>query len=356
MKIADRAIGIDHPTYFIAEIGSNHDGKIERAQLLIRLAADCGADAAKFQSFSAPRIVSDYGFRQMENQLSHQALWEQSVFDVYQDYSMPLEWLPILKEECDEAGVHFLSSPYNFESVDALEPHVPAFKIGSGEIDWIEALQHIAAKGKPVILSTGASDIGEVDRAVRAILSINPRLVLMQCNTNYTGSTENFSHIHLNVLKTYAVMYPDLILGLSDHTPGLATCLGAVAIGARMIEKHFTDDPAREGPDHPHAMTPDEFRRMVDRTRELELSLGSTEKQVEANEVETVLIQRRCLRASKDISKGETFSREMIAVLRRAIPDGILPPAIPQVIGKRAAVDIGKGEALRWVDIAGSTA
>ena len=356
MKIADRAIGIDHPTYFIAEIGSNHDGKIERAQLLIRLAADCGADAAKFQSFSAPRIVSDYGFRQMENQLSHQALWEQSVFDVYQDYSMPLEWLPILKEECDEAGVHFLSSPYDFESVDALEPHVPAFKIGSGEIDWIEALQHIAAKGKPVILSTGASDIGEVDRAVRAILSINPRLVLMQCNTNYTGSTENFSHIHLNVLKTYAVMYPDLILGLSDHTPGLATCLGAVAIGARMIEKHFTDDPAREGPDHPHAMTPDEFRRMVDRTRELELSLGSTEKQVEANEAETVLIQRRCLRASKDIVKGETFSREMIDVLRPTVPDGILPTAITQVIGKRAAADIGKGEALRWVDIAGSTA
>ncbi|MFQ5917972.1 MAG: N-acetylneuraminate synthase family protein, partial [Candidatus Binatia bacterium] len=250
MKIADRAVGIDHPTFFIAEIGSNHDGEIERAKLLIRLAADSGADAAKFQSFSASRIVSDYGFRQMEKQLSHQTLWEQSVFDVYQDSSMPLEWLPILKEESDEAGVHFLSSPYDFESVDALEPHVPAFKIGSGEIDWIESLEHTAARGKPVILSTGASNIGEVDRAVRAILSINPELVLMQCNTNYTGNVRNFNHIHLNVLKTYAVMYPDLILGLSDHTPGLATCLGAVALGARMIEKHFTDDPTREGPDH----------------------------------------------------------------------------------------------------------
>lgn len=356
MKILDREIGIHHPTYFIAEIGSNHDGEIERAKLLIRLAADAGADAAKFQSFRARRIVSDYGFRQMKDQLSHQAHWEKSVFDVYDDSSTPLEWLPLLKEECDKAGVHFFSSPYDFESVNALDPHVPAFKIGSGEIDWIEALQYIAAKGKPIILSTGASNIGEVDRAVRAVLPINPMLVLMQCNTNYTGNRENFNHIHLNVLKTYSVLYPDLILGLSDHTPGLATCLGAVALGARVIEKHFTDDPTREGPDHSYAMSAEEFREMVERTRELELALGSTEKLVAANEVETVLIQRRCLRASKQVAKGETFSREMIDVLRPAIPDGILPPAIPQILGKRAAVDIGKGEALRWVDIAGSSA
>ena len=351
LKIGHHMIGKEYPTYFIADISANHDGDLERAKMLIRLAKDSGGDAAKFQNFDAPKIVSDYGFKAMQGQFSHQASWKKSIFQVYADASIPLEWTPILKEECDRVGVDYFSSPYDIEAVIALDPYVPAHKIGSGDITWLEMLEFIAHKGKPVILSTGASNIGEVQQAVHTILAINPQLILMQCNTNYTASIENYDHIHLNVLKTYAAMFPDLILGLSDHTQGPATVLGAVALGARVIERHFTDDNQREGPDHPFSMTPATWRDMVDRTRELERALGSPDKVVAGNEKDTVVVQRRCLRAACDIKAGARITRSMIHVLRPATPGGILPFEISAVIGTRAIVDIPMGKELRWTDL-----
>ena len=351
IQIGSHLIGDDHPTYFIADISANHDGDLERAIMLIQLAAESGADAAKFQNFRAPEIVSDYGFRSMQGQVSHQSTWEKSVFEVYQDASIPFEWTPTLKRECDQVGIDYFSSPYDFEAIDMLDPYVPAYKIGSGEITWLEALERMAKLGKPVILATGASDIGDVQRAVHTILAINPQLVLMQCNTNYTASLENFDYIHLRVLETYRAMFPDLILGLSDHTFGPTTVLGAVALGARVIERHFTDDNDRIGPDHPFSMTSTTWRDMVDRTRELERALGSADKVVGDNELETVIIQRRCLRADRDIAKGETLSREMISVLRPATTGAIYPYEIDQVIGTKAIEDISAGEELRWTDL-----
>lgn len=351
IEIGSHVIGETHPTYFIADISANHDGELERAKLLIQLAADSGADAAKFQNFRAPEIVSDYGFRTMAGQVSHQSTWQKSVFEVYQDASIPFEWTPILKEECDKAGIDYFSSPYDFEAIDMLDPYVPAYKVGSGEITWLEALERMAKLGKPVILATGASDIGDVQRAVHTILATNSQLVLMQCNTNYTASEGNFDHIHLRVLETFRVMFPDVILGLSDHTFGPTTVLGAVALGARVIEKHFTDDNDRIGPDHPFSMTPATWRDMVDRTRELERALGSADKQVGENEQETVVIQRRCLRAARDIAKGEILSREMITVLRPATKGAIYPYEIDQVIGTEAITDITAGDALRWTQL-----
>lgn len=352
IEIGSHIIGENHPTYFIADISANHDGDLERAKLLIQLAAESGADAAKFQNFRASEIVSDYGFRSMEGQVSHQSTWEKSVFDVYQDASIPFEWTPILKNECDRVGIDYFSSPYDFEAIDMLDQYVPAYKVGSGEITWVEALERMAKKGKPIILATGASDIGEVQRAVHAILKFNQKLVLMQCNTNYTASIKNFDHINLRVLETFRVMFPEIILGLSDHTFGPTTVLGAVALGARVIEKHFTDDNDRVGPDHPFSMIPKTWRDMVDRTRELERAMGSSDKQVGKNEQETVIIQRRCLRAARDIKMGERFTREMIAVLRPAVTGAIYPYEVDQVIGTKAVKDIASGEELRWVDLA----
>lgn len=348
IKIGDRSVGGEQPSYFIADISANHDGDLERAKQLIRLAAQAGADAAKFQNFRAPEIVSDHGFRSLGNQISHQSSWRKSVFEVYQGASIPFEWAPALSEECDEAGVHYFSSPYDFEAVNELEVFFPAIKIGSGDITWLEIICLIASKGKPVLLATGASKLEEVQRAVDAILELNSELVLMQCNTNYTAGPENFDHIHLNVLKTYAELYPQVVLGLSDHTPGHATVLGAVALGARVIEKHFTDDTSREGPDHPFSMDPDSWREMVDRTRELERALGSREKKVASNETETVVIQRRCLRAAQKIEAGSTLTREMITVLRPAPARAIEPHEIEDVLGSTALVDIPAHEALDW--------
>jgi N-acetylneuraminate synthase len=280
--------------------------------------------------------------------VSHQAKWRKSVFEVYQGASIPFEWTPELKQACDTVGIHFFSSPYDFEAVDMLDQFVPAHKIGSGEITWPEMLRHIAGKGKPVLLATGASSTGDVQRAVETILGVNPRLVLMQCNTNYTASLENFQHIHLNVLRAYAAAYPEVVLGLSDHTPGHATVLGAVALGARAVEKHLTDDNGREGPDHPFSMTPATWRDMVDRTRELEAAFGSPEKRVAGNELDTVIVQRRCLRAARDIRAGDRLTRAMIDVLRPS-PAGSIPPyELEAVVGTSAIVDIPVGEALRW--------
>jgi len=352
VKIADRWVGDDRPTYFIADISANHDGDLERAKALIQQAADAGADAAKFQNFRAAKIVSDAGFRSLGAQLSHQASWKKSVFEIYQAASLPFEWTPILHDTCRAAGIHYFSSPYDFEAVDMLDPLVPAHKIGSGDITWIEMCRHIAGKGKPVLLATGASELGDVERAVHAIVEINPDLILMQCNTNYTASLENFRHIHLRVLQTYAALFPRLVLGLSDHTPGHATVLGAIALGARVVEKHFTDDTSRPGPDHPFSMTPSTWREMVERARELELALGSSEKRVAENEADTVIVQRRCLRAARPIRAGESLGREAIDVLRPATPGAIPPYEIEAAIGAHALRDIAAGEALDWGKVA----
>ena len=350
-NIGNRLIGADHPTYFIADIAANHDGDLERAKLLIHLAKEAGADAAKFQNFKAPKIVSDYGFTHMNSQVSHQASWKKSVFQVYTDASIPLDWTPILVEECRKAGIEYFTSPYDFESIEGVDPYLPAYKIGSGEIDWIESLELMASKGKPVLLATGAASIGEVQKAVHAILAINKQLVLMQCNTNYTASAENYNHINLNVLKTYASMFPNVILGLSDHTHGNATVLGAVALGARVVERHFTDSNNREGPDHKFAMNPETWAHMVAEPRLLERALGSADKFIMPNEQETQVVQRRCLRAARDIKAGEVFTREMIDVLRPATPGAIKPDQIPNVIGTKALHDMPFGKELRWTDL-----
>ncbi len=350
-KINHHFIGPNHPTYFIADIAANHDGSLERAKMLIRLAKEAGADAAKFQHFQAPKIVSEYGFTHMNAQVSHQAKWKKSVTQVYAEASLPQDWTPILKEECDKVGIDFFTSPYDYDSIEHVDPYVPAYKVGSGEIDWIETLEHMASKGKPMIIATGASTIGEVQKAVHAILKINPQLCVMQCNTNYTASDENYDHINLNVLKTYALMFPNVVLGLSDHTHGNATVLGAVALGARVIERHFTDDNDREGPDHKFAMNPAAWAHMVEETRLLERALGSADKFITANEQDTQVVQRRCLRAARDIKAGEVFTRDMIDVLRPATPGAIKPDQIPNVIGTRALTDLPLGKELRWTDL-----
>lgn len=350
-KINNHLIGPNHPTYFIADIAANHDGDLERAKMLIRLAKEAGADAAKFQHFQAPKIVSEYGFTHMNAQVSHQAKWKKSVTQVYAEASVSWDWTPILKEECDRVGIDFFTSPYDFDSIEHVDPYVPAYKIGSGEIDWIEAMERMAGKGKPVIIATGAASIGEVQKAVHAILKINPQLCVMQCNTNYTASPENYDFIHLNVLKTYAAMFPQVVLGLSDHTHGNATVLGAVTLGARMVERHFTDSNDREGPDHKFALNPQAWANMVEETRLLERALGSADKFISDNERDTSVVQRRCLRAARDIKAGEVFTREMIDVLRPATPGAIKPDQIANVLGTKALQDLPTGKELRWTDL-----
>ena len=351
IQIGAHKIGAKYPTYFIADIAANHDGDLERAKKLIRLAKEAGADGAKFQNFRAPNIVSDYGYKNMDAQVSHQASWQKSVFEVYQDASIPFEWTPILKDTCDEVGINYFSSPYDYDAIDMLDPFVPAFKAGSGLMSWPEAIIRMAKKGKPIMIATGASDIADVSRVVRAVMEVNNQIVLMQCNTNYTASTGNYDHLHLNVIKTYGQIFPDVVLGLSDHTHSPAPVVGAVTLGARVIERHFTDDNEREGPDHKFALNPAAWSEMVQQVRILERAFGSSDKYVAENEQETVIVQRRCLRAGRNIQAGEILDRNMIDVLRPATPGGIAPHLLEQVIGTRALVGIPYGKELRWTDL-----
>jgi sialic acid synthase SpsE len=349
--IGDKSVGEDSPAYFVADVAANHDGDLSRAKDLIRLCADAGADAAKFQNFSAEKIVSDYGFRSLGGQQSHQASWESSVFDTYARASIPDEWTDELKRTCDDVGIDYFSAPYDFEAIDMLDKFVPAFKVGSGDVNWLESIKRMASKGKPVLIATGASGIGEVQEAVHAALDINPDVCVMQCNTNYTGDAANLRHINLRVLGTYRAMFPQVLLGLSDHTAGHTTVLGAIALGARIVEKHFTDDRSRKGPDHGFSMDPASWRAMVDAARELELALGSGDKRVTDNETDTVVLQRRCLRAARDLVAGEILDANSVDILRPATPGALVPNDLATITGRTARHSLQFGQAITWGDV-----
>lgn len=344
IKINKSVISKNNPTYFIADIAANHDGDFKRVKKLIDLAKKAGADAVKFQHFNAKTIVSDLGFKKLKTKISHQAKWKKSVYEVYKDASLSLNWTKEIYKYCKNKKIDFFTSPYSLELVDHVDPYIPAYKIGSGDITWHEIALHIAKKNKPYIIATGASNFSEINILLKKILKINKKLILMQCNTNYTASLENFKHINLNVLNLFKKKYPKLILGLSDHTPGHATVLGAVALGARAIEKHFTDDNNRSGPDHAFSMNFDTWSEMVNRTRELERSMGVESKKIEKNEKKTVILQRRACRALIDINKGEVITKDKITYLRPC-PLGAYPPyKFKKIINKKTKIKILKGD------------
>jgi N-acetylneuraminate synthase len=249
MIINKKKISNNSKTYFIADIAANHDGDIKKAFELIYQAKKSGADAAKFQHFSAETIVSDKSFSSMKSKLSHQSKWKKSVFQVYKDASLNLDWTPKLYNYCKKIGIDFFTSPYSIDLVDHVDKFVPAYKIGSGDITWLEIIKHISKKKKPVILASGASNMQDVVRAIKTIKKYNSNICIMQCNTNYTASEENFNYINLNVLKSYRKKFKNIILGLSDHTLGHSTVLGAISLGAKIIEKHFTLSNNDQGPD-----------------------------------------------------------------------------------------------------------
>jgi sialic acid synthase SpsE len=350
-RIGDKSIGDGHPVYFIADIAANHDGDLARAKDLIFLAKEAGADAAKFQHFTAATIVSDFEFRRRQSVQSHQSNWKRSVYEVYSDASVDLRWSPVLKETCDEAGIEFMTSPYSYALADHIDPYVNAYKIGSGEITWIEYLEYLADKGKPLLLATGASTSEDAVRAVEAIQKLNRQICVMQCNTNYTGHIDNFRHVNLRVLQCYRLMFPECVLGLSDHTPGHSAVLGAVALGASVVEKHFTDSTDREGPDHKFSLTPVTWRAMVEATRELAYSLGSGIKRVEPNEQATVVVQRRSLCAARDVPAGSVVSADDLIALRPCPPKSFQPYEVDQLVGRTLKSSLKYGQSISRDDL-----
>ena len=345
IKLGNKIID-NNSLYFIADIGANHNGSLDKAIKLIHLAKAAGADAAKFQNFQAHKIVSKIGFDRMKDKTSHQSNWKKSVFEVYEDASISKKWTRILKEECDKIDIDYFTSAYDFESVDLVDPFVDMYKIGSGDISWLEIIDYIIDKNKPVIIATGASTNEDVSRVMKMALKKTQNLVLMQCNTNYTGSIDNYNYCNLNVLKQFSIDYPNTVLGLSDHTAGHSTTLGAIALGARVIEKHFTDNNNQEGPDHGFAMNPQTWRDMVDRSYELLVSLGDGVKIVEKNEKQSKLVQRRCLRVATSLKKGHILTNKDLIALRPISEGGFEPYERINLLGKALLNDIESGEHL----------
>ena len=350
-KIGKKTISNNSSTYFIADIAANHDGNLNKAKELIYLCAEAGADAAKFQHFSAETIVSDFGFKSLGNKFSHQKKWKKSVFEVYKNASINLNWTKELKKTCKLAGIEFFSSPYSKYMVDHLFPHVPAYKIGSGDITWLDMLSYIAKKNKPIILASGASNFKEVVNAINQIKKFNKNIVLMQCNTNYTASRDNYKFINLNVLKEFKKKFPNIILGLSDHTFGHTTVLGSVMLGARVIEKHFTDNNNRTGPDHKFSMNPITWKEMVDATRELEISTGDGKKKIENNEKQTVVLQRRSIRVNTNIKKNQKISKNDLIFLRPSPRNALPLKHWKKIVGKKIHRSIKSGDYIKKSDL-----
>lgn len=343
IMIGNKWIGEEYPTYFIAEIGANFDGSIEKAKCLIAAAKDAGADCAKFQTFITSKIVSEGGFSRMRLRGVHGS-WGRTVSEVFKDAEFPIEWHKEIADYCAKIGIDFSTSPYFKDAVDlCVELDVPFIKIGSGDITWLDMLDYVARKGKPIMLATGDATMSEIDEAVRTIEAAgNKNLVLMQCITNYPSKIDS---ANVNVLKTYKMAF-DVLTGYSDHAPGHVVALASAVIGARVIEKHFTLSKKDKGPDHPHSMEPHEFRFMVDSVREVECAMGSTRKEVVPEEGETVYVQRRCLYARNGLKKGHIMTVDDIDVLRPAL--GIPPKFATVIIGKTCKEDIIKGQPLFW--------
>lgn len=351
-NIGSREVNFNQAPYFIADIAANHDGDIERAKDLIYLAKEAGADCAKFQHFKADKIVSSIGFESLENsKMSHQASWKKSVAEIYDQYHTRRSWNEVLIETCKQADIEFMTTPYDEEAMLGLIGSVNAIKIGSGDITYHPFLRALARMNLPLLLATGASTLEDTVSAVDVILEHNPDLCLMQCNTNYTGSSENFKSVNLQVLETFSRIYPQMPLGFSDHTPGHSAVLGSICFGARVIEKHFTDDNERVGPDHHFALNPITWRAMVDASYELWDSLGDGVKRVESNEQDTIVIQRRAIRAKRDLARGHILSENDLECLRPCPEGSLTPVSMTKLLGKPLTVEKAMGETFSLNDV-----
>jgi N-acetylneuraminate synthase/N,N'-diacetyllegionaminate synthase len=345
VEIAGRKVGPGHPCFVIAEAGVNHNGYLELAKKLVDVAVQAGADAIKFQTFKAERVVSAAAPK-AEYQLQSTERSE-SQLEMLRRLELSAEGHHMLQAYCQERGLLFMSTPFDEESADLLEElAVPVFKIGSGEVTSLPFLEYIGRKGKPIILSTGMSNLSEVDEAVRVIRRAGCRqLVLLHCVSNYPADP---SDANLRAMHTMAMAF-QVPVGYSDHTLGIEVPLAAAALGACVIEKHFTLDRNLPGPDHRASLEPVELGAMVAGIRTVELALGHGEKQPALSEAGNRRVVRRSLAAACDIREGTVLSPEMLTQLRPAT--GISPALVEHVVGRRARRPLGSGELVTWGDL-----
>jgi N-acetylneuraminate synthase len=333
VKIGNSWVGGKNPVYIIAEAGSNHNGNFEQALRLIDVAAEAGANAVKFQTFRAESLYPPNAGR------SDYLGLPRSIYEIIHDMEMPVDWIPRLCERCRNCGVDFLSTPFDECAADILFEHVPAYKIASYDLTHHPLVRHIACKGKPVIASTGAANLAEIRDMVNAFRATgNDQLILMQCTAKYPAPLTALN------LKALVLLREEFGVpsGLSDHSrEAIPGPLAAVALGASVIEKHFTLSNRLPGPDHAFAVEPAELADMIRQVRQVECALGSGIKEPLPEEEELREFARRTIFSIRTIAAEETLSAGNIAVLRCGKLGHGLPPAeLPRLLGRRAAREI----------------
>lgn len=323
--------------FIIAEAGSNHNGDLSLAKKMIDAACDAHADAVKFQFFEAGKIAANTNDRSVQiNGLTPQ--------NFYRDFETPREWIPELVAYCKKKGILFSATPFDHEAVDLLSNNdMEFFKVASFEIVDLPLLKKIAQTQKPIILSTGMADLDDIRDAVSTIFAENNhRLILLHCGINYPLP---FCDVNLRAMLTLQNEF-HLPVGYSDHTSGITVPVAAVAMGAQVIEKHFTLSRKMEGPDHGFALEPTELKQMVTAIRECGQALGTTEKKCLDQEKIHYLRGRRSIFASRDIKKGRIVSKDDLAILRPGT--GLKPKYLDEIIGKPARKDMKKDEPVQW--------
>ena len=345
IKIENRYIGENEPRFIIAEAGVNHNGDIELAKKLVDIAAESGADAIKFQTFKAENVAiknapkAEY---QVKNTNS-----DESQYDMIKKLELSEEEFRELHRYARKKGIIFLSTPFDFESADFLEElGVPAFKVSSTDLTNLPFLEYIAEKGKPIILSTGMGTLGEIEEAVSTIKNTgNEDIILLHCITSYPAK---FESLNLRAIQTLKEAFK-LPVGFSDHSLGIYAPIAAVALGAVVIEKHFTLDKNLPGPDHKASLNPCELKEMIRGIRLIEKALGDGIKRPTPEEEEIKKIARRSIVAKVDIPKGAIITKDMITFKRPGT--GLPPKYYNKIIGKRARRDIKADELIYWWDV-----
>ncbi len=343
VRIGERLVGDGRPCFVVAEAGSNHNGSLAQALRLVDVASQAGVDAVKFQLFRADRLYPRTAGR------SAYLRQDRSIYDIIAEMEMPYDWVPKLAAYARQKGVLFLASVFDEGSLERLLPHVPAFKVASYEMTHLPLVRAIARCGKPMIIATGAASLEEVGETVEAVREAgNQELILMQCTASYPAPPES---LNVRALVTLREAF-GVPTGLSDHSRDpLTGPLAAVALGAHMLEKHFTLSNALPGPDHSFAVEPEELGQMIRKVRELESALGSGEKTVHPVEEELRTFARRQIFAARTIGAGEAFSRENTVILRSGGNNGGLPPKrYEALLGRTAARRIAEGSPIREGD------
>lgn len=340
IEIAGHWLERGEPCFIIAEAGVNHNGSVDLAFELADAAARAGADAVKFQTFIAESVIAADAPKAEYQKATTPP--DESQLEMVKRLELSFSEFATIKAHCDEVGIIFLSTPFDFQSVDLLSRlEVPAFKISSGDLTNHLLIEYVARQHKPVILSTGMSNLSEVEEAAGVIRNTgNEQLVLLHCVTNYPAEPGD---INLRAMHTMAEAFR-VPVGYSDHTTGIEISLAAVALGACIIEKHFTLDRNLPGPDHRASMEPSELRALIQGIRRVEAALGDGRKVPTDSELDTARVARRSLVAAENICAGTRILREMISAKRPGT--GLSPAKVSLIVGRTALVDITAGSML----------